>query len=56
MNSTIPLLGGVPLCGGEGVFRLLMFILKKRERKIYKKMRSSRLRKAKPQDAAPLTH
>jgi hypothetical protein len=34
MNSTIPLLGGVPLCGGEGAFRFLMFILKK-EKEIY---------------------
>jgi len=42
MNSTIPLLGGVPFCGGEGALRFLMVILKKRERNIYKKMRSSR--------------
>jgi hypothetical protein len=29
MNSTIPLLGGVPFSGGEGAFIFLMVILKK---------------------------
>jgi hypothetical protein len=26
INSTIPLLGGVPLYGGEGIFRILIII------------------------------
>jgi hypothetical protein len=33
MNSTIPLLGGVPFCGGEGVFQFFLIILRKIEKK-----------------------
>jgi len=29
MNSTIPLLGGVPFCGGEGAFQFFLIILRK---------------------------
>jgi hypothetical protein len=36
MNSTIPLLGGVPFCGGEGAFQFFLIIL----RKILKKRRN----------------
>ena len=42
MNSTIPLLGGVPFYGGEGAFRIFFDILRKSPRKKNKKMRSSR--------------
>ncbi|WP_324476305.1 hypothetical protein, partial [Atribacter sp.] len=42
MNSTIPLLGGVPFYGGEGAFRIFFDTLRKSPRKKNKKMRSSR--------------
>jgi len=42
MNSTIPLLGGVPFYGGEGAFRIFLDILRKSPRKKNKKMRFSR--------------
>jgi hypothetical protein len=42
MNSTIPLLGGVPFYGREGAFRIFFDILRKSPRKKNKKMRSSR--------------
>jgi hypothetical protein len=40
MNSTIPLLGGVPFYGGEGAFRIFFDTLRKSPRKKNKKMRS----------------
>jgi hypothetical protein len=50
-DRTIPLLGGVPLCGEEGAFQFFLVILKK-IKKFEKKMRSSRLLNTKPQDDA----